>query len=1494
MRTCLSVVCSLFWLTVAGWSADIITDTAGVSSEPAVDLGQLRLLGDGLLKSGLAFPVGSSGEGAVIFRFFRPREVSGLRFYQNSDVYYSTAFRIAADCDGDGTFEQLLAEGACSGPYQWSGANWSPVILRALRLESVEGVSKGRRAHPCLSEVEVLGKALPTDAEDRRRGGWPIREISTVRPVDRWTDLSGKARPVAVLHPVGEAGRRAANRVAEALRAKGATRILVTADPSRARPDRHHVIALGSVNDNELIARLYWNAYAYEDARVPGPGGWTVRTVFDPYPWHGQGNAIVAGYSREADAGRAAAALLDAVEFRNGSPGMGYRLQVSSAGAVSPAAVKRLAAATAPSFHVFLTSAEQYLRTGAAEYAEHAVATLERIVDAQQDNEDYQCDWPEETRSGRIMAVWDAFEEHPLIDDARRLRFSRAVLRFMRTLPRRVSGYGDLEKSKLVTWNHTTFPLLGLYFGSRYFQDYYQLSEAETHLAKAKACFLAQARSWKPQEDADSYMTLTLNHTLDYCLAEWRVDLLRSTGVVGGFADYVIGFCDSAGLAAGFGDSGLHRSPSLLANVLPRAFWFTRDPGYAWILAHTQGSSWRNPFHPEVKPVEPAEHVGMRVFPLDGQLYEFTSRHRFYNEPFVKPNVPADRAFDKIAFRESWDQAGQYFLLDGFSRGKHLHYDGNAIIEYVDRGRTWLIDHDYLTRNTTEHNMLSVLRKGRADRLQPPCAGLVCSADSGGRTGLATTEVRDYLGVDWRRSLFWLKGEYLAVLDRVTAREGDAYDLDLTWKVEDKGDERLLAGSPGGTFVVRRSTVSGRNRGASVIDDEHASGGKALLLGESGAEFCFVVDLPAAVRRVAVYAYGQDGSSDSVFVTVAGSPPVACHLPKASYGPSNARFDHSGGLSVIAAPAAGRRMVSVRLREKPPVRIDRVVFYDGGGRELLSVEAEDAPPPSAAERTGLVADRFFLKWDDPLSVRTVASAPKGMIVPVRKLFQRRSGRLDAGESAEFANLLYCDSTADGIEYTIRRIAPGAVLIDGTEPALLAVAGARVPGLEFDAQMVMIGPTQVAWCGGRSLRFGTCRIQSEAVGSAEVTVATGRVLGDGNPTATGLTREAVTAWLAGLRTSGAVSEETEETLPATPPVWTHSFEGGAVRRLRIVDLDGDGRSEIVAAAGNAALALDRNGNRRWRYDLPAPCEDVAVGDLLKARAGTEVVVAGKDAFAYLLDFRGALLSKKEMRGPVWNQKHGDRPWACTSVECLDLDQDGTPEIVLGTESMELRIYDSAWNRLALVRQAVLHGSMDFQGVDVDGDGRLELLATNRYGSVTVHAADGKRLGQFYTSIGDMQAVAADLDGDGRLELAAGSSTGDLICWRLPARGPLREAEIAWRFDNFGYGVNRMRATDLDGDGTPEIVVASQTGYVYALTGAGRLLWQVRAGGDVVELVILPERRLLAVDRSGAARVIGPDGVPLQQLNFGFTPTRAALCGNLIVAGGAGRIAAFALP
>jgi len=1073
----LALACPLAWAEDAN-----IAPAADITCTPEVAEGRIPGILDGRVDTGFAFEVGTGGEGSVTFDFGAAREVTGLRFYQSSEVYYSTRHVVEGDAEGDGEYELTLAEGADAPIGEWIEHRWESVTVRVVRLRSVEGVSEGRRAHPCLGEVEVYGPALAGDAARAAELGNPVSTISAPRVLRRATPLVVDGRAPTIVAGAGGACRAAAQALADGLSTALGADVAVIEAVADAGLGRRTVLAVGTCVTNPLIARLFHNWYAFEDSLYPGPGGYTLRTVTDPYPWRGDMDVIVIGGSDEGGLSAGVRRLLSRVDDDLRLP---WLLEVASD--TRPAAEDIRAAmadAPAPTFRAFLDAVRDRQRWGDEAYARRAMQALDIMVQTYEADPARDIPWNEETRSGPIFAAWEAFEPCPLMTDEQRLAYTRAMLSLLYSIPKHTSGYAGLEQSDLVAWNHTTFPLLGLYFGGRHFGHYHHITVCDEYLRKARACFGAQARSWKPQEDADSYVTCTMDHTIRYCLAE-GVDEFVDGGVMAAYADYMIGICDSRGWAGGFGDSHYSSNPGLLQTVLPIAFLTTGDPAYRWVLEHVD-ESWVNPYH--ATPAErPDRFVGVNVFGLDAQVYEYTQSYSYYNEALMESEVLLERAWDKIAMRESWAPGAQYLLMDGFGRGKHLHYDTNCINEYVADDERWLADHDYLVRNTTEHSMLSVLRDGRGDTLVPSMAALRRAAELPG-WGIVRTAVPDYTGLDWERTVVWRKGRYFVVLDGVTAREEAEYDLEVTWKTEDMDAQWV---EDGRVFVADRSASAARSSDLLVHDDAEASGGRAVVLARSRSRLAARFELPGGEYRLQVRGRGIDGSHDSVWVRIDGGDPLGFGVPQGGYGgPMGAGSSPTAG-HAITVPAGDVHIMLVTLRELPPVHVDRLTFYRDD-EPVLTIEAEDAEPLRAED--GIVGEpkRFCIKSAEPARCRVTTHASQGISIPLCMLHQRQSESLGVGAGARFASIFYNVSGSRSGEYDLGRVGPGRYLVTGDDRALIALDELREGGIQCRGDAIIVEPERILLAGGTLLQVGGDGWASEEPRDLELDLGSGRI------------------------------------------------------------------------------------------------------------------------------------------------------------------------------------------------------------------------------------------------------------------------------------------------------------------------------------------------------------------------------------------------------------------
>ena len=1498
----------IFGWVVVGHGAEPadVAFTADLKISPDVVSGSEKLLIDGNVSTAATFEVGTTGEGTFTFSFIEPRPVQGVRFYQSSESYYSTAYIIEADTDGQGNFDTVLAEATEFPINQWVEHSWEPMAVHALRFRSVQGVSEGRRAHPVLAEFQILGMLQPDDVRVAGERGIAVPRLPQVREISRDTHLVIDGRQPAVLAPDEEAYQPAVEALMQGLAAAGVQAEKVS-DIEAADPATRTVICLGSMLNNPLIERLYWNRYTFADALVPDVGQYLLHTVYDPYPYNGDNNIIIIGCSNSEGAMPGVRRLLEALDGQI----MPYLVECGPIAPVSDEIAQRVASEQPdPTFLDLATNVNLYLKTGCDAYAQKAVRNMEIMADMYQpDGERYvpigsstmrKVPWPEETSSWAIQCAWDAFEYYPGITDQLRLDFTNAMLQYTRDLVSHVSGYSQIGTPNIQFYNHTTFPLIGVHFGARYFNRYYGLADMPEKLEKARVCLMTQSGMWRAFEDADAYLTYATEHSQIYSLAENEMHYFE-TGLINKYADYIVGTCDNQGLGSGFGDSSLSVwPPTFPPKVLPLALWWSRDGGYQWLMDHYMGTGWRNPYEQGVEPVRPDRFTGVNVFWIDPPIYDGIQAYPTYNEPFVKAEVPVEESFDKISFRENWEPDGQYMLLDGISRLYHLHYDGNSIITFVEGGEKWLLDHDYLTRNTTEHTMLSVLRDGRCEQLVPSLSGISAWADLPG-FGYTDTYTRAYNGCDWHRQILWRRGGWFLVADTVTARDTGDYDLDLTWKtLDEEGNQRVVDGS---NFLAERGITPPLTTDCTVIDDAEASGGKAVLMDRKSSQIVFGVDLPAGKYQLAIVGYGVDGSSDSLWVEVDSGAPQAFHMPQKSYSRSASDSALTTATPTVTLEGDELHRIAVSLRELPPMRVDRFIFQDAAGQSHV-FEAHELPAPPEHSPTNVRS--LHIKPATPVQAWVTNHVRAGISVPISILHQRHSSRLAAGDSVRLASLMYVNRPGKPRDLEPVQINSNLLAVQGSDPALVLLGEATIGELEATVRSGLMTTDSIMLSGLQELRMPGLTLAASTPIDLEMTLRDGKTMvraPEGTaqlrlqiaddtrtfdleggeelieltdvPTPTASITEFIAQTIASARDG---HEETAAVLPEAKPIepsWTALGQGDGVWRMRVADLrDGQG-TRLFVCRGRSVYCLDANGNPLWSYDTNGIVRDVAFGDL-RDTPGDEVIVGSADTYLYMLSSQGELLDRHQMRGTPWARSFGDNPYGVFGVLTGDITGDGRDDILVTMANFDLQALTADWELLWKYDHA-LHGSMQLSLEDTDGDGAADtIFVGNKYGSSVACDFAGTRRYQRYTSIGDVCYAVADLTGDGQMDVVTGSSTGDLIATRFAD-----PSAFLWRLDNYGYAANRLRAADLNGDGAAEVILASGTGYVYVVDGSGQVLWQHRTGlccNDVLVVEKAGVKTVVAADEAGEVVMIDAQGSELARLK---TPSPPRLLTELSV-------------
>jgi hypothetical protein len=136
----------------------------------------------------------------------------------------------------------------------------------------------------------------------RRVNSSRVAMIEQLKDLSLETDL----RDALIVTGASDAHREVAAQIADEIRERTGAVVQVVADhdPDDMLSSDRPLIVLGNFADNPTIERLYYHWYTIVDARFPGPGGYFLQTVHDPY---GSGqNVVVVGASDDEGLARAA------------------------------------------------------------------------------------------------------------------------------------------------------------------------------------------------------------------------------------------------------------------------------------------------------------------------------------------------------------------------------------------------------------------------------------------------------------------------------------------------------------------------------------------------------------------------------------------------------------------------------------------------------------------------------------------------------------------------------------------------------------------------------------------------------------------------------------------------------------------------------------------------------------------------------------------------------------------------------------------------------------------------------------------------------------------------------------------------------------------------------------------------------------------------------------------------------------------------------------
>jgi FG-GAP-like repeat len=354
----------------------------------------------------------------------------------------------------------------------------------------------------------------------------------------------------------------------------------------------------------------------------------------------------------------------------------------------------------------------------------------------------------------------------------------------------------------------------------------------------------------------------------------------------------------------------------------------------------------------------------------------------------------------------------------------------------------------------------------------------------------------------------------------------------------------------------------------------------------------------------------------------------------------------------------------------------------------------------------------------------------------------------------------------------------------------------------------------------------------------------------------------------------------------------SWHEGWLGSPAVADLDGDGTPEILAPRGNLLLGWHLDGSvvLRMEVDSGRIWASPVVADLVGSSPGLEVAVAARGAI-YAWSATGDLLPgfpyewRDELRSLATGDIDGDGDLELVAVTTSPLSENGQRDIIIAVHADGTTVAGFPANTTGAAGcddACYVTGGYD-QNValgDVDGDGRMDILAPQDNAYMSLHRGTGEAFDAASIFSGrtkfsgirflhdyalaqqgwaDDEATAnqahftntapaiADFDGDGTYELIVLASVQNasqddrfrgVALWVLNEDGTRPEPWVEpfhapdylaglWDFEgtNVVGATNQVTVADMDPDRAgPEFVFAGFDGRIHCVDAARNELWQ----------------------------------------------------------------------
>ncbi|MFO7946933.1 MAG: FG-GAP-like repeat-containing protein, partial [Armatimonadota bacterium] len=490
------------------------------------------------------------------------------------------------------------------------------------------------------------------------------------------------------------------------------------------------------------------------------------------------------------------------------------------------------------------------------------------------------------------------------------------------------------------------------------------------------------------------------------------------------------------------------------------------------------------------------------------------------------------------------------------------------------------------------------------------------------------------------------------------------------------------------------------------------------------------------------------------------------------------------------------------------------------------------------------------------------------------LSHRLTTQMAGGERAVLPGLFYAQSGFGAPQLQVRRMDTSAMVTSGPLELVVGVGDFDLGNITTDARQFAFGSDTLMLNQGTDFQAGDLLVQASAPASLNINLASGRGIIE-SETAADITiatpsaisvddavvepddgsvrfsitpgRHTLTGDVASLQASARAAYEgafeaasaVVEKQPEPKP--TEKFAKGfqltmpaQVTATASADLDGDGAEElIVGCVDGTTAAIDTEGSELWRHGFGAKVNALDTGDI-DGDGIPEIACGVEDSHLHVLGADGSEKWKRRFETRRFGEAH------VRDLHITDVEGDGELDIALICANAYMYVIDNTgemkttdgteWSNEWRHDGAAVHAA------DCTGDGIKEILVGHEYFTrwildFTSTNRNVRKSGVGGSKGGCWAITAADVDGDGLPEAIFGDLDGTITAAK-PNKSDTIAIEV-WQTAIGDGKIPHLLTGDFDGDGEPEIVVPSHSGFLAMLEADGTVKWVKYADNRVTD-------------------------------------------------------------